>query len=96
MEKEFITDHKVKFEKETGFKFHFPFGCLVTPIWKRGYIVRVLVSDKGNGRAFYVDTKTKNMVIDKSCFIRHLPQGITYITCGTTTLLLLNTWIRIY
>lgn len=96
MEKEFIIDHKVRFEKGTGFNYRFPLGCLITPIWKRGYVVRVLVTDKSGGKAFYVDTKTKELIIDKDCYIRHLPQGITYITCGTTTLLLLNTWIRIY
>ena len=91
--KEFITDHGVEFEKTKGFKFNFATGCLITPIWKRGYIVRLLVTDKSSGKATYIDTKTKCIRIERYCSVVKLPQGLTYDMSGLTSITALNIWI---
>lgn len=95
MEKEFIIDHKVRFGKETGFYYIFPLGCLITPIWKRGRIIRLLVTDRSDGKTFYVDVVAKYMTIETFCNVCHLQQGGTYVVDDASTLMILTNLIVI-
>lgn len=96
MDKEYIEIKGVKFEKSEKWNFEFKKGCLITPIYKRNKIVRVLVTDRINGNTFYVDCNTNKLqFIDVSVSSIKIPQGISYLIETSCTMTVLNTWILI-
>lgn len=52
MDKEYIEVKGIKFEKRYDWQFIFPKGCLITPIYKRNKIVRVLVTNRKKQKCF--------------------------------------------
>ena len=69
----------VKFEKSEEWSFVLPARSLITPVYFRGRIVRLLVTNATTGKATYheVEARPKELVIP-ACYVYSLPQGITY------------------
>lgn len=96
MEKEYIKIKGVKFEKRYDWQFIFPKGCLITPIYKRNKIVRVLVTDREDGYIFYVESNTNQLqFINVDVTSMKIPQGISYLIETGCIMKVLNTWILI-
>lgn len=96
MDKEYIEVKGIKFEKQKEWLFELIRGCLITPIYKRDKIVRILVTDRTNGNTFYVDCNTNKLqFIDMSVSSIKRPQGISYLIETRCYMEVLNTWILI-
>lgn len=96
MDKEYIEVKGIKFEKQDGWKFIFPKGCLITPIYKRNKIERVLVTDRINGKTFYIESNTNQLqFIDVDVLSVKISQGISYFIEADCIMQVLNTWILI-
>lgn len=97
MNKEYIEIKGVKFEKSKGCFFEFKKGCLITPMYKYGKIACILVTDKENGKTFYVESNTRilQFVNTNSIQSMKLPQGISYFINGESIMKVLTTWILI-
>lgn len=96
MDKEYIEIKGVKFEKCINWIFKFSKGCLITPIYKRNKIVRVLVTDREDGYVFYVESNTNQLqFINVDVTSMKIPQGISYLIETSCTMTVLNTWILI-
>lgn len=96
MDKEYIEVKGIKFEKQDGWKFIFPKGCLITPIYKRNKIERVLVTDRINGKTFYIESNTNQLqFINVNVSSMKIPQGISYLIETSCTMKVLDTWILI-
>ena len=76
-----ITIKGVTFTKSNDWRINFPKGLLMTPIWKRGKIVRLLVTNRVDGSTTYYDCcKSMKEITIYNCYVRvlHIPQGISY------------------
>lgn len=96
MDKEYIEIKGVKFEKQYSWLFRFSKGCLITPIYKRNKIVRILVTDREDGYTFYVESNTNQLeFINVDVTSMKIPQGISYLIETRCYMEVLNTWILI-
>ena len=76
-----ITVKGVTFTKSTEYHKYFHKGILMTPIWNRGKIVRLLVTNRIDGSTTYYDC-SKNMIelrIYTIATVIYLPQGVSFI-----------------
>ena len=76
-----ITIKGVTFTKSNEWRITFPKGILMTPIWKRGKIVRLLVTNRVDGSTTYYDC-SKSMIelrIYTIATVIYLPQGVSFI-----------------
>lgn len=96
MDKEYIEVKGIKFEKRYDWQFIFPKGCLITPIYKRNKIVRVLVTNRKNRNVFYVESNTNKLeFINVDVTSMKIPQGISYLIETGCIMKVLNTCILI-
>lgn len=96
MDKEYIEVKGIKFEKRDDWQFIFPKGCLITPIYKRNKIVRVLVTNRKNRNVFYVESNTNKLeFINVDVTSMKILQGISYLIETRCYMEVLNTWILI-
>lgn len=96
MDKEYIEVKGIKFEKCTEYSFRFLKGCLITPIYKRNKIVRILVTDIEDGYTFYVESNTNKLeFINVDVTSIKILQGISYLIETRCYMEVLNTWILI-
>lgn len=96
MDKEYIEVKGIKFEKCTEYSFRFLKGCLITPIYKRNKIERLLVTDRINGKTFYIESNTNQLqFINVDVTSMKIPQGISYLIETRCYMEVLNIWILI-
>lgn len=77
-------------------QFIFPEGCLITPIYKRNKIVRVLVTNRKNRDVFYIESNTNQLqFINVDVSSMKIPQGISYLIENSCVMKVLNTWVLI-
>lgn len=96
MDKEYIEVKGIKFEKRDDWQFIFPKGCLITPIYKRNKIVRVLVTNRKNRDVFYIESNTNQLqFINVDVSSMKIPQGISYLIENKCLMQALNTCILI-
>lgn len=96
MDKEYIEVKGIKFEKCTEYSFRFLKGCLITPIYKRNKIERLLVTDRINGKTFYIESNTNQLqFINVDVTSMKILQGISYLIETRCYMEVLNTWILI-
>lgn len=96
MDKEYIEVKGIKFEKRDDWQFIFPKGCLITPIYKRNKIVRVLVTNRKNRDVFYIESNTNKLqFINVDVSSMKIPQGISCFIETGCIMKVLNTWILI-
>lgn len=77
-------------------QFIFPKGCLITPIYKRNKIVRVLVTNRKNRDVFYIESNTNQLqFINVDVSSMKIPQGISYLIENSCVMKVLNTWVLI-
>lgn len=77
-------------------QFIFLKGCLITPIYKRNKIVRVLVTNRKNRDVFYIESNTNQLqFINVDVSSMKIPQGISYLIENSCVMKVLNTWVLI-
>lgn len=69
---------------------------IITPIWKRGKCVMLLITRRESGKAFYVNANTMKLAVYAKIKVINLPQGITYELLENITLSVLSTMIGFY
>ena len=96
MNKEYIEVKGIKFEKRDGWFFKFPKGCLITPIYKRNKIIRLLVTDRLDRNVFYIESNTNLLqFINIDVSSMKIPQGISYLIESKCIMQVLNSNILI-
>lgn len=88
-----ITIKKVVFKHCDTWKLDLCQNDIITPIWKRGKCVRLLITRKKTGEAIYVETNTRKLYIPVSINVLYTPHGITYQLNEDAHLSILTTMI---
>lgn len=77
----------VEFEKSENWNLCLPARSLITPVYFRGRIVRLLVTNSKTGKATYHECETRPRKLSlPECNVVVLPQGITYQTIYNNTM----------
>ena len=86
----------VKFEHCSNTNLHLKPGDIITPVWKRGKLVLLLITDRKTGNAFYVNTYKNEIYIKARVSVVHLSQGATFLLHEDTKVNIFHTWITFY
>lgn len=91
-----ITIERVTFEYCSEWNLYLKKNDIITPIFKRGEIVMLLITERKTGRAFYVNANTKEIYIDSHVSVIYTPHGTTFLLHDNVHVSVLNTWITIH
>lgn len=91
-----IIVKRVKFEHCSNTSLYLNPGDIITPVWKRGKLVLLLITDRKTGNAFYVNTYTNEIYIESRVSVVYLPQGATIFPHEKTKVDIFHTWITFY
>lgn len=69
----------VVFQPEESWHIHLKRHDIITPIWKYGKCVRILITRRETGEAIYIDTNTKQLRFDIPVNAIYTPHGVTYL-----------------
>lgn len=90
-----IIVKRVKFEHCSNTSLYLNPGDIITPVWKRGKLVLLLITDRKTGNAFYVNANTKEIYIDSRISVIYTPHGTTFLLYDNVHVSVLST-ITIY
>lgn len=76
---DFIEVKGVTFQRCNEWNLALRKGDLVTPIWKRKKIIRLLITRVETGESMFVESYSDNLYIPISVNVYRLPQGVTYV-----------------
>lgn len=68
---------------------------IITPIWKRGKCVRMLITRARTGEAVYMEANARKIYISVSISVFYTPHGITYQLNENAHLSILTTMISL-
>ena len=86
----------VTFEEHERWDINLNRNDIVTPIWKRGKIIYVLITRRKTGEALYIGANTREINVDTEVNIIYTPHGTTYVMRNDVYISVLNTWVGIY
>lgn len=69
---------------------------IITPIWKYGKCVRLLITRRDTGQSFYIDTNTRELYFDIPVNVIYTPHGVTYLLLKDVWFDNLSTQIAFY
>lgn len=90
-----ITIKGVTFEYCSEWNLYLKKNDIITPIFKHGKIIMLLITERKTGRAFYVNANTRAIYIRTHVSVIYTPHGTTYLLHENIHVSVLNTWITI-
>lgn len=90
-----ITIKKVVFKYCNEWNLDLKQYDIITPIWKYGKCVRLLITRRKTGEAIYLEANTRKLYIPVSISVLHTPHGITYQLNEDAHLSILTTMISL-
>lgn len=91
-----ITIKKVEFKHFDEWDFSLKRNDIITPVWKRGKCVMLLITRRKTGEAVYVTANTREILLKVGVNVLHTPHGVTYMLNEDAHVNVLGTMISLY